>query len=124
MANPAGGFRGPATMVGTGLRTDTRVLNKTYIRVPLVKPKARWRKVLRATVGSVSSPTYCLLTYRYHVPALRFRLDCARLGLRLLGNRKGSSSSAQIYRLLFWPMDSTRYFEFDFMCDALSRGSS
>jgi len=110
-------------MVGTELRTDPRVLNKTYIRVPLVKPKARWRKVMRATVGSVLSPAYWLLAYRYHVPGLRFRLDCARLGLRLLGNRKGSISYAQIYRLLFWPMDSTRYFEFDFMCDALSKWS-
>jgi len=55
------------------------------------------------------------------VPGLRFRVDCALLGLRLLYNRKAQISYADIYRLFFWPMDSTRYFEFDFMWEALSR---
>jgi predicted SAM-dependent methyltransferase len=52
---------------------------------------------------------------------LQFRIDCALLGLRWLYGRKAPVSYADIYRLLFWPMESVRYFEFDFMWRALSR---
>jgi predicted SAM-dependent methyltransferase len=101
------------------MRADTAVLKKTYIRVPPITATARWKKVARALVGSVLSPAYWLLAHRYHVPGLRFRLDCARLGLRLLYNHKAPVSYPEIYSLLFWPMDSTRYFEFDFMWHSL-----
>jgi SAM-dependent methyltransferase len=102
---------------------STEVCKRTYIRVPPIRATARWKKVARALAGSVLSPAYWLLAHRYHVPGLRFRLDCARLGLRLLYNHKAPVSYPEIYGLLFWPMDSTRYFEFAFMWDALSEQS-
>jgi len=107
-------------MVGTEMSTDTGVLKKTYIRVPPFKAAPRWRKVTRALAGSVLSPAYWLLAHRYHVPGLGLRLESARLGLRLLYNHKAPFSYAEIYGLLFWPMHSTRYFEFDFMWKSLS----
>jgi SAM-dependent methyltransferase len=103
------------------MSTGTRVLKKTYIHVPPISKLTRWEKVRRALAGSVLSPAYWLLAHRYHVPGLRFRLDCVRIGLRLLCNRKARVSYGRIYSLLFWPMDSTRYFEFAFMRDALSK---
>jgi SAM-dependent methyltransferase len=103
------------------MTTNTGVCRKTYIHVPPVRRLSWWRKVTRALAGSVLSPVYWLLAHRYHVPGLRFRLGCARLGLRLLFNHKAPISYAQIYSLLFCPMDSTRYFEFAFMWDALSK---
>jgi predicted SAM-dependent methyltransferase len=70
--------------------------------------------------GSIPSIAYWLLAYRHRVPGLAFRLDCARLGLRLLYKRNTSVSYSEIYALLFWPMHSTRYFEFDFIWKSLS----
>src|SRR5689334_6966664 len=102
------------------MATSTEVCKRTYIRVPPFRATALWRKVARALVGGVLSPAYWLLANQYHVPGLRFRLDCARLGLRLLYNHKAPFSYREIWGLLFWPMHSTRYFEFDFMWKSLS----
>jgi SAM-dependent methyltransferase len=75
----------------------------------------------RALRGIVLTPAYWLLAHFYRTPGLQFRLDCTLLGLRLLVGRKGSVSYTDIRRLLFLPMDSTRYFEFAFVWDALSK---
>ena len=72
-------------------------------------------------MGIALSPAYLLMAHHYDAPGLAFRLRCAGLGLRLLYNRVPSVSFANIYSLIFWPMDSTRYFEFDFMWEALSK---
>lgn len=102
---------------------SSETLKKTYIRVPN-RRNLDWLQILRrALVGSVLSPTYWVLAHRYHVPGLSFRLDCALLGLRLLFNRRAPLCYADIYRLIFWPMDSVRYFEFDFMWRTLSEAS-
>jgi SAM-dependent methyltransferase len=103
------------------MRAETVVIKKTYIHVPHLRRWTWWEKVTRAIAGSVLSPAYWLLAYRYRVPGLRLRLECARLAIRLICGRKAGISYADIYRLLFWPMDSTRYFEFAFMWDAISK---
>jgi len=43
------------------------------------------------------------------------------MGLKLLFKRQGSLSPSDFFRLLFWPIDSVRYFEFDFMWETLSK---
>jgi SAM-dependent methyltransferase len=63
------------------------------------------------------------MAHRYRVPGLKFRRDCALLASRLVFGGKAPLSYADIYALIFWPMDSTRYFEFAFMWDALSNRS-
>jgi len=72
-------------------------------------------------LGALLSPSYWIMAHRYRTPGLRFRIDCGLLGLRLLCSPKAPVSYADIYRLFFWPMSSTRYFEFAFMWDALSK---
>jgi SAM-dependent methyltransferase len=52
------------------------------------------------------------------VPGLQFHRFCTSLGLRLLFQPKGLSTR-MIYRMMFAPMDSVRYFEFDFMWRAI-----
>ena len=95
------------------------IQSKTYIRVPHTPIVGRGKRLSRALLGCVLSPTYWLLAHRYPVPGLRFRIQCARLAFRILFG-KAHVSRADIYRLLFWPMDSVRYFEFDFMWRTLS----
>lgn len=74
----------------------------------------------RVSMGIVLTPAFWLIAHLYRTPGLQFRFDCALLGLRLLFGRQGSVSNAHVRRLLFLPMDSTRYFEFAFVWDSLS----
>ena len=108
-------------MVAGKVGIDNRALKKTYIHVPPIRRLTRSEKVKRALVGSVVSPAYCLLAHRYRVPGLGLRVKSALLGLHLLFTRKAEVTCSDIYGLIFWPMDSTRYFEFDFMWHALSK---
>jgi len=94
---------------------------KTYIRVPNRRKRDRLQVLRRVVLGALLSPSYWIMAHRYRTPGLRFRIDCGLLGLRLLCSPKAPVSYADIYRLLFWPMSSTRYFEFAFMWDALSK---
>jgi SAM-dependent methyltransferase len=71
-------------------------------------------------LGSFLSPIYWLLAYRYRVPGLKFRGECVLLAFRLLLCGKAPRSLQDIYNVLLWPMDSTRYFEFAFAWDVLS----
>ena len=95
-------------------------MNRTLIRVPPRPAATTLERFRKALLGGVLSPIYWLLAYRHRVPGLNFRGDCALLAFRLLRGGSGNVSFADIYRLLFWPMDSTRYFEFAFVSDAVS----
>ena len=102
------------------MSADARNLKKVYTQVT-VRPRATpVRKFAWGLAGSVLSPAYWLMAYRHRSPGLQFRLQCARMGLRLLCNPRCLRLLNLIYLLLFWPMDSTRYFECDFMWSALS----
>lgn len=100
---------------------DSRVPTRTYLRIPSRRTASRMQILGRALTGIVLTPAYWLLSHRYRTPGLGFRVDCALLGLRLLWRRKAFVSYADIRRLLFLPMDSTRYFEFAFVWDTLSK---
>jgi hypothetical protein len=71
----------------------------------------------------VLSPIYWLLAYRDKTPGLNLRKNFASLAFRLLIKNGGYVSFGDIYRLFCNPMDSTRYFEFAFVCEALSKAS-
>jgi SAM-dependent methyltransferase len=72
-----------------------------------------------AIIGAILSPTYLLAALALRPPGLGFRLRCTVFVLRLIrGWRKGLSLRTLFYLLVF-PMDSTRYFEFDFSWRAL-----
>jgi len=99
---------------------STTIQSKTQLRVPKRQTLGRVNKIIRALVGSVLSPIYWLLAHRYPVPGLKLRLDYARLAVRLLYGHRTDISFAEIYRLFFWPLDSFRYFEFNFVWESLS----
>jgi predicted SAM-dependent methyltransferase len=65
-------------------------------------------------------PAYALAAWAIGTPGMRFHLDAASVALRLvLHDRRRLLSQAG--RLLLYPMDSTRYFEFDWVWSRLSR---
>lgn len=79
-----------------------RQISKT-INQPLYKVLAR---------ELLYPPVYWFLAHRYHVPGLHIQAQFYFLGLRLLTQRKFRLAAS--LRLLSSPMDSVRYFEFDF----------
>src|SRR3984893_11046699 len=127
MATQAGNFNASDIAGGQNL-WESSVLSttqaKTYIRVPDRPNLGPISRLRRALLGGFLSPIYWLLAYPYRVPGLNFRLECARLALRLLFRRKSPLSFRDSYNLLLWPMDSTRYFEFAFAWDTLSDHSA
>jgi len=99
---------------------DSHGLKKTYIHAPPIPPPlSRLQRAKRVLAGIILSPTYWLLAYQHRVPGLNFHRSAALLALHLLFSQKARVPYNLIYHLLFWPMDSTRYFEFDFMWKAL-----
>jgi SAM-dependent methyltransferase len=95
------------------MSTNIAESKKTYIRVPTRTILTRRAKFMRAATGSASSPFYWLAALCRRQPGLRFGFDSAGLGLRSVLEKDASVSYAEIYRMLFWPIESTRYFEFD-----------
>ena len=95
---------------------DSNPLPRTWLRTPHgVTPLSRPQKIAWAFLGSLLAPAYWLAAHRYQTPGLHIHLDCARLGLGLLFRKHAPLPFGWIHQMVFWPFDSTRYFEFDFM---------
>jgi SAM-dependent methyltransferase len=88
-------------------------MRKQYIDVPLARHRHGLRRGLRNLLmrlaGTVLAPVYWLAAFHAGGPGLKFHMKCAWLGVIsfFTGRLKRG-----IYRLMFFPMDSTRYFEF------------
>lgn len=94
--------------------------NRTLIRVPPRRVVGRLQRLGRGLVGLFLGPIYYFLARSYGTPGLEFRRDSIAFAFSLLLGRKQHISLADILRLSVYPMDSFRYFEFDFVWDALS----
>jgi len=102
-----------------------RTLKKTYLRVPPAPaPPTRAQKCKRYLLGTLLTPLYWLLALRDHTPGLEFHRRCAQLGLRLLFKHRVPLSPGWSFQFMFLPLDSTRYFELDFMWRALANAPS
>ena len=101
-----------------------RQVERTYIRVPQRGGKSTFGMLLFAVKTALLSPLFALAASFTSVPGMRFRALCFGLGLRALFNPRRRLPLTTIFDLLFLPMDSTRYFEFDFAWSALMACSS
>lgn len=102
--------------------SDTRNLRRIFRQFPEPSvPLTLTEKTTRGLLGIVLSPLYWLLAHRYHTPGLWLHQKSVRLMLQLLPKAGTSISNGWLYFLLFMPMDSTRYFEFDFAWRALAQ---
>ena len=94
-------------------------LPKNYLRFP--KPfqrVVRYKRLMHVFIGFVLFPFYWLMAFTAHTPGLSFRGLCARKGFRLLFDRQ---HIVQAYNYIVSPLDSVRYFEFDFMWDTITK---
>ncbi len=90
-------------------------LPRIYIRTPSRTQLSRFRLGLTLVASLVLVPSYWLIALLVSPPGLGFRARCLWLGLRLLVSPHASLSRESALRLILMPMDSTRYFEFDYV---------
>jgi SAM-dependent methyltransferase len=90
-------------------------LRKVFIRYPVPDQLPLSRKMVLAVKGAMLAPFYLLLAVPLRVPGLQLRVRSASLALHLLFARREEAPLATVFVTFFWPMDSTRYFEFDFI---------
>lgn len=83
-----------------------------YKRVPRIK------RLAHLLVGLMLFPFYWGVAYVVRTPGLAFRVLCAMKGMRLLLRERDYASA---YWLIVTPLDSVRYFEFDFMWNAAKK---
>lgn len=94
-------------------------LPRLYLTYPKSLPRvSRTKRFWHILGGLVFFPLYWAMAYAMGVPGLVFRRQCAVLGVRLL--LKGRDLR-RAYNLVVAPMDSVRYFEFDFMWSTIRR---
>jgi SAM-dependent methyltransferase len=90
---------------------------KEYLRFP--EPSKRVPRIKRlghTLAGIVLFPFYWAMAYALRTPGLAFRFLCMLKGMRLL---LWEGDYVRAYNLIVAPLDSVRYFEFDFMWNAV-----
>jgi len=94
-------------------------LPKEYLRFPEpYKRVPRIKRLAHTLAGLMLFPVYWVMAYAVRTPGLAFRVLCALKGMRLLLRER---DYVRAYGLLVAPLDSVRYFEFDFMWSAVKR---
>jgi len=90
---------------------------RRYIDLPPARARlTRARRMWRGAAGALGLIPYATLAHLKGLPGLEVRFRIASLAARALRNRSGGApSSTMLYEMFCFPMDSTRYFEFDFM---------
>jgi SAM-dependent methyltransferase len=86
-------------------------IRKQFIEVPLPTSCGFLCNVWVRLKGILLSPFYLVMAALAGAPGIGFHLRCMATGARLL--LTGRAPLAACYNYLFFPMDSTRYFEFD-----------
>lgn len=89
-------------------------LARVDIRVPRRIQASRARLLANGALSVFLAPLYLLLAWLRGAPGLRFRMKCFFVGLRLVLLPAAPGARKHGLLLMLMPMDSTRYFEFEF----------
>jgi SAM-dependent methyltransferase len=90
-----------------------------YIHVPQHASLSGAEQVIRAAKASVLTPLYWASAHLLDTPGLHIQARAFALGLRTLMTGRHPLPVREIIRVLAFPLDSVRYFEFDFVWAAL-----
>jgi SAM-dependent methyltransferase len=85
-------------------------VRKQFIEIPLPMSCSFFYRLWTRLKGILLSPLYLLMANIAGAPGIGFHLRCIATGANLLFTRRASLKTC--YEYLFYPMDSTRYFEF------------
>ena len=80
---------------------------------------SRFTLAANALASVILVPSYALAATAIGTPGMRFHLEAVSTAMRLVTH--GNGLVAQAGRLALYPMDSTRYFEFDWVWSRLQR---
>ena len=96
-------------------------MRKQYIEVTLPIECSLIRKIWQRLLGIFLTPWYLIIAMILRTPGIRIHIKCAFLAIRLFLLRRISLSKC--YSLIYFPMDSTRYFEFHEVLNRLAHVS-
>lgn len=96
---------------------------RAYLHVPRAAAPSAATKLRRLASDVALAPAYWAMARLAGGPGLRFTGESVRLAVDALRRRGAGVSLRTVYGLLHQPMDSTRYFEFDFMWESV-RGAA
>jgi hypothetical protein len=92
---------------------------RTLVRRVEMRTPGALTLVAHGLASVVLVPSYALAATAIGTPGMRFHLEAVSTAVRLV--TRGSGLVAQAGRLALYPMDSTRYFEFDWVWSRLQR---
>ena len=93
-------------------------MKKQFIEVPLPVNSGLFRKICHRLIGVFLLPGYLIAAIVYKTPGVNLHIKLAWLAIRLFFLRRLSWKIC--CTLIFFPMDSTRYFEFHEVFKSLS----
>jgi SAM-dependent methyltransferase len=85
-------------------------MRRQFIEIPLPMSCSFFYKLWARLKGILLSPLYLVMAHIAGAPGIGYHLRCVAIGVHLL--LTGRASLKTCYNYLFFPMDSTRYFEF------------
>lgn len=94
-------------------------IKKEYVYIDMPKKGKKKQVITRAFIGAFLSPLYLIKSLQKESVGSRFHLAISWLALSLLGSK---IELKKLYRMIFAPMDSVRYFEFDYLWELLNNG--
>lgn len=95
-------------------------LPKVFFRVGTPRERSRWARTAHRFAGPLLAPLYWAVAHASGTPGLKFQRSALLLAVGLVGHRSFSVRGL-VHELLSGPMDSVRYFEFEFAWTAVER---
>jgi len=96
-------------------------LPRTNLRITKRPARSTLGAVMHVLKGIILSPLYSVLATIIGVPGMTFRWRIFLIGITAVFRFRNRLTWNSIFHLLFMPMESTRYFEFDFAGKALKQ---
>ena len=97
---------------------------KEYLKGGRLPPPNPLHTLMLSALGLGLRPLYGMLARRKGALGMAVRSESFDLGLQLLFRRKAPIDLKTIFFLLCYPMDSTRYFELDFLHERIPSGTT
>jgi SAM-dependent methyltransferase len=96
-------------------------IKKKYVFIDTPKQKKINNQLIRAFIGMILSPLNLIRSLSRKGVGSRFHLAISIIAISLLGSK---ISPKKLYRMICAPMDSVRYFEFDYFWGLLNDGKN
>ncbi len=100
-------------------------LTKNYQQVTQVPPPPNiLRQIYYSVLGFFASPPYYLAAQKLNTPGLNLHKKASDLTRKLLLKSRDLKLSKELWRATLYPMDLTRYFEFEFVWQSIGNNPS